>query len=113
MLIVISVLLLALSALAFVWALSVFRRADRPDWTRREDSGAFVSLGIMLLGALGLGVLLKFVVEFRIQSFSVVDAVLACAIAVGTVPLYRWLLADYRRRRVAAPGPQGSPPQAA
>lgn len=101
MMLVLGVLLLALSALAFLWAFSVYHRPDRPGWTRREDNGAFVTLGIMLLGAMGLGFLLKFGIEFQTQTFTLVDAALSAAVVAGTVVLIRRLRSVIRQNRLA------------
>lgn len=110
MILVFAVLLLALSALSFLLALSYYRRPNRPAWTGHEDRGAYVTLGIMLLGAFGLALLLKFGIEFRTQSLTLLDAVLAAAILGGAVFAGRQILAGYRRSREApSPEPRDMP----
>lgn len=112
MILVVGVLMLALCVLAFLWAFSVFRRPDRSSWARREDTGALVSLGILLLGAMGFGFLLKFGIEFRSLSFTVVDAALTAAVVVGAVVLGRRLRAIIRVHQTLAaplPGDQSRP----
>ena len=101
MLLVLGVLLLALCALAFLWALSAYRQPDRPGWTRREGNGAYLTLAIMLLGALGLGFLLKFGIDFQTQTFTLVEVALTAAILAGAVVLGRRLRSVIRQHRLA------------
>jgi len=91
MLAVYGVLLLAFTALFFIWAHGQFRRPAPKKWTTWESTSVVVALTVIGLLSFGIGLILKAAAGFASNPISLFQAAMVAVIVAGSVFLGRAL----------------------